>query len=67
MGAERNGDIIRITVTDTGIGIPADQLAPIFEPFFQVERGPTRRYSGVGLGLSIAHDLARAMRGDVHW
>jgi PAS domain S-box-containing protein len=65
MGAERDGDIIRITVTDTGIGIPADQLTRIFEPFFQVERGPTRRYPGVGLGLSIAHDLARAMRGDV--
>ena len=63
--AERDGDTIRIAVIDTGIGIPADQVAHIFEPFFQVERGPTRRYPGVGLGLSIAHDLARAMRGDV--
>ena len=63
--AERDGGIIRIEVADTGIGIPEDQLSRIFEPFFQVERGPTRRYPGVGLGLSIAHDLARAMRGDV--
>ena len=63
--AEGDGDTIRIAVIDTGIGIPADQVARIFEPFFQVERGPTRRYPGVGLGLSIAHDLARAMRGDV--
>jgi PAS domain S-box-containing protein len=63
--AERDADTIRIAVTDTGIGIPEDQLSRIFEPFFQVERGPTRRYPGVGLGLSIAHDLARAMRGDV--
>jgi signal transduction histidine kinase len=37
----------------------------VFEPFFQVERGPTRRFPGVGLGLAIARDLARAMRGDV--
>ena len=63
--AERDGDTVRIAVSDTGIGIPADQLDRIFEPFFQVERGPTRRYPGVGLGLSIANDLARAMRGEV--
>jgi signal transduction histidine kinase len=65
VGAVRDGDAIHISVTDTGIGIPADQLSRIFEPFFQVERGPTRRYPGVGLGLSIANDLARAMRGEV--
>lgn len=65
VGAEREGDAIRMWVSDTGIGMPADQLAQVFEPFFQVEGGPTRRYSGVGLGLSIARDLARAMGGDV--
>ncbi|HJU69034.1 MAG TPA: MASE1 domain-containing protein [Gemmatimonadaceae bacterium] len=65
MLAAREGDTIRISVSDTGIGIPADQLTRVFEPFFQVERGPTRRYPGIGLGLSIASDLARAMRGDV--
>ena len=65
MGALRDGDTVRISVNDTGIGIPADQLPHVFEPFFQVERGPTRRFPGVGLGLSIARDLARAMRGDV--
>jgi signal transduction histidine kinase len=65
VGAARDGDAVRISVTDTGIGIPADELPRVFEPFYQVERGPTRRYPGVGLGLSIAHDLARAMRGDV--
>jgi PAS domain S-box-containing protein len=66
LSAVREGDMVRISVTDTGIGIPADQLPRVFEPFFQVERGPTRRFPGVGLGLAIAHDLARAMRGDVH-
>jgi PAS domain S-box-containing protein len=65
VSAVRDGDTVRISVTDTGIGIPTDQLARVFEPFFQVERGPTRRFPGVGLGLAIANDLARAMRGDV--
>ena len=53
-------------VQDSGIGIPKDQLPRVFEPFFQVERGRTRRFQGIGLGLTIARDLARAMGGDVH-
>lgn len=53
-------------VQDSGIGIPRDQLSRVFEPFFQVERGRTRRFAGIGLGLTIARDLARAMGGDVH-
>lgn len=65
MGAERSGDRVRVWVRDTGIGIPADQLDKVFHPFFQVDRGRTRRYGGVGLGLTIARDLARAMGGDV--
>lgn len=65
MGVEPNGERARIWVADTGIGIPADQLDKVFHPFFQVDRGRTRRYGGVGLGLTIARDLARAMGGDV--
>ena len=65
LSARAEGDMVRISVSDTGIGIPADQVARVFEPFFQVERGPTRRFPGVGLGLAIARDLARAMRGDI--
>ena len=67
VGAEHvngNGHAL-IWVKDSGIGIPEEQLARVFEPFYQVERGRTRRYSGVGLGLTIARDLARAMQGDV--
>jgi len=56
---------VRVVVRDTGIGIPEDQLQRVFEPFFQVDRGKTRRFGGVGLGLTIARDLARAMGGDV--
>jgi signal transduction histidine kinase len=54
-----------ISVTDTGIGVPADKVPHIFDPFFQVDSKMTREYSGVGLGLTIARDLARAMNGDV--
>ena len=46
VSAARDGDRVRISVRDTGIGIPEDQLSRIFEPFFQVERGPTRRFPG---------------------
>jgi signal transduction histidine kinase len=65
VGAEEEGEFVRIWVSDTGIGIPSDKIARVFEPFFQVEQGPTRRYPGIGLGLSIARDLARAMDGHV--
>jgi len=37
----------------------------VFEPFFQVQTGPTREYAGVGLGLSISRDFARAMGGEI--
>ncbi len=65
VGAEPRDELVRIWVNDTGVGIPPDQIAHVFEPFFQVERGPTRRYAGIGLGLAIARDLARAMDGEV--
>jgi len=65
VGAAREVDRIRVWVTDTGIGIPSDQLENVFEPFFQVDHGPTRKYSGMGLGLAIARNLARAMNGEV--
>jgi PAS domain S-box-containing protein len=56
---------IRVSVADSGIGIPADKLKSVFEPFVQVDVGPTRRKEGSGLGLAISRDLARGMRGDV--
>lgn len=65
LSAVRDAAIVRITVADTGIGIPRDKLEQIFEPFYQVERGTTRRYEGVGLGLAISRDLARTMGGDL--
>ena len=65
VGAVRVGDCIHIRVRDTGIGIPPDQLDRVFEPFFQVHRGTTRTYPGIGLGLAIARDFARAMGGEL--
>ena len=65
VGAEGANGHATIWVKDSGVGIPEEQIARVFEPFFQVERGRTRRYAGIGLGLTIARDLARAMRGDV--
>jgi signal transduction histidine kinase len=63
--AARDDDKILIRVSDTGIGIPPDQLERVFEPFFQVDRGLTRGYPGIGLGLAIARDFARTMGGDL--
>jgi signal transduction histidine kinase/PAS domain-containing protein len=58
--------VVRLRVTDTGRGIPADQLARIFEPFVQVDRDLTHAsQQGVGLGLAISRDLARGMGGDL--
>jgi signal transduction histidine kinase len=56
---------VRILVVDTGAGIPADKLESIFEPFVQVNRTLSTSNDGVGLGLSISRDLARAMGGDL--
>jgi CheY-like chemotaxis protein/anti-sigma regulatory factor (Ser/Thr protein kinase) len=57
IACERHGDTIALTVRDTGIGIPADNLTKVFDEFYQVDRGP-RRPEGLGLGLSIVRRLA---------
>ncbi len=59
------GRWIRVDVEDTGIGIPADRLATVFDPFVQVESGYTRTAGGTGLGLTISRQLARLMGGDL--
>ena len=56
---------LRLTVTDTGTGIPPDKLGAIFEPFVQADSGHTRVVEGSGLGLTIGRRLARAMGGDL--
>ncbi|HEX7240134.1 MAG TPA: ATP-binding protein, partial [Longimicrobiaceae bacterium] len=59
------GTWLRTDVEDTGIGIPPDRLATVFDPFVQVESGYTRQSGGTGLGLTISRHLARLMGGDL--
>ena len=63
-GAAADATVV-VRVRDTGIGVPADQLARIFEPFVQVRADLTRTADGTGLGLAISRDLARGMGGDL--
>ena len=57
------GQHVRIDVSDTGCGIPVDQLDQVFDPFVQVDRRLNRPIEGTGLGLAISRELAHGMRG----
>jgi len=58
-------DFVRIRVTDTGIGIPADQQSKIFDSFYQVDSSSTREFGGTGLGLAIVKSFVESHRGEV--
>jgi signal transduction histidine kinase len=55
----------RIDVADNGAGIPADEIGRIFDRFYRVDKGRSRRQGGSGLGLAIVHDLVRSLGGTV--
>jgi len=55
-----SGNLVVISITDTGIGIPASRIEEIFEPFHQLDDSSTRRFGGAGLGLSLVRQIIEA-------
>lgn len=65
IAADRQEDLIRIIVSDTGIGIPEESRAHVFERFYRVDKARSRRAGGAGLGLSIVHDIVQRNGGTI--
>jgi PAS domain S-box-containing protein len=64
-GLQGGGLTLSLTVRDTGIGVPPDKQAHIFEDFVQADSSQARRYEGTGLGLAISKRLVEAMGGSI--
>jgi PAS domain S-box-containing protein len=62
---DRHSITLQFKVQDSGVGIEADQLAGIFDPFVQVDSSLTRRHQGTGLGLAITKKIAELMQGQL--
>ena len=62
---DRTEDLARLTVADTGVGIPEDALEHIFERFYRVDKARSRQTGGSGLGLAIVRAIVLRNRGDI--
>ncbi len=66
LSAENVSGLVSLAVIDTGIGIPADRIEEIFEPFHQLDGSATRRYGGTGLGLALVRQIIDAHGSVIH-
>ena len=62
---ENDRDWVTIAVTDTGIGMTADQMGKLFQEFSQASSGTASKYGGTGLGLAISRRFCQMMGGDI--
>jgi len=65
LSAQDLGEEVQVSVSDTGIGIPADALQRVFDRFYQVDSSPTRHYRGTGLGLTISKHIIEYHHGRI--
>lgn len=62
---DAEGDLLKVSVTDTGMGIAPERAPHLFERFFQADASTTRRFGGTGLGLSICREILTLMGGEI--